>query len=217
MRRIIIVVLSAALLATTAWAVRGAVAESGRPAQAAAAAVPAAVHQHGATMASTSVASPLAEQLAAGRLATARFATNLHAAKAAGYQILTRMIPDMGYHFINPDIQGFDIRNSPILVYERKGDTWQLGAFEWVFPTTPATPPLPGATYGTFGAACHYKDGTFVFASSQDACAKRSPQTGARFNLWHPDLITMHVWLWYPNPDGLFNGTNSNVTPFNGN
>jgi hypothetical protein len=28
-------------------------------------------------------------------------------------------------------------------------------------------------------------------------------------------LITMHVWLWYPNPTGLFNGTNPNVTPFN--
>jgi hypothetical protein len=158
-----------------------------------------------------------AEQLAAGRLATLRLANNLHAAKTADYQILTRMIPDMGYHFINRNIQGFDIRKPPILVYERKGDTWQLGAFEWVCPSTPATPPLPGATYGTFGAACHYKDGTFVFASSQDQCAKRSPQTGARFNLWHPDLITMHVWLWYPNPDGLFNGTNANVTPFNGN
>lgn len=217
MRRIIIVVLSAALLATTAWAIRGAAAEPAHPAQAAA--VPAA-HQHDmSTMNTTaaSVASPLAEQLAAGRLATLEFANNLHAAKAAGYQILTRMIPDMGYHFINPNIQGFDIRKPPILVYERKGDTWQLGAFEWVFPTTPATPPLPGATYGTFGAACHYKDGTFVFASSQDQCAKRSPQTGARFNLWHPDLITMHVWLWYPNPDGLFNGTNPNATPFNGN
>jgi hypothetical protein len=217
MRRIIIVVLSAALLATTAWAIRGAAAEPSRPAQAAAGAVPAAAHQHGANMTATSVASPLAEQLAAGRLATLRFANNLHAAKTAGYQILTRMIPDMGYHFINPSIQGFDIRKPPILVYERKGDTWQLGAVEWVFPSTPATPPLPGATYGTFGAACHYKDGTFVFASSQDQYAKRSPQTGARFNLWHPDLITMHVWLWYPNPDGLLNGTNANVTPFNGN
>jgi hypothetical protein len=217
MRRIIIVVLSAALLATTAWAIRGAAAESGQPARAAAA-VPAAVHQHGgATATAASVASPLARQLAAGRLATARFATNLHAAKNAGYQILTRMIPDMGYHFINPSIQGFDIRKPPILVYERHGDSWQLGAFEWVFPTTPATPPLPGATYGTFGAACHYKDGTFVFAASQDKCAKRSPQTGARFNLWHPDLVTMHVWLWYPNPAGLFNGTNPNVTPFNDN
>ena len=25
----------------------------------------------------------------------------------------------------------------------------------------------------------------------------------------------MHVWLWYPNPDGLFKGTNRWVRPFN--
>jgi hypothetical protein len=25
----------------------------------------------------------------------------------------------------------------------------------------------------------------------------------------------MHVGLWYPNPDGLFSGTNPLVTPFN--
>jgi hypothetical protein len=76
-------------------------------------------------------------------------------------------------------------------------------------------PPLPGATYGSFGAACHYQDGTFMFAASQDLCPKRSPQTGAAFNFWHPDLVTLHVWLWYPNPAGLYNGTNPYIRPFN--
>jgi SAM-dependent methyltransferase len=65
------------------------------------------------------------------------------------------------------------------------------------------------------GAACHYKDGTFVFARVQELCAQRSPHTGARFNFWHPDLVTLHVWLWYPNPDGLYNGTNPYIRPFN--
>jgi hypothetical protein len=157
----------------------------------------------------------VAAQLAAGRLATAGYATNLHAAKADGYQILTRMIPDMGWHFLNPTIQGFDITKPPILVYERHRHRWQLAAFEWVFPTTPASPPLPGATYGSFGAACHYTDGTFIFARAQQLCPKRSPQTGARFNFWHPDLVTLHVWLWYPNPAGLYNGTNPWIRPFN--
>jgi hypothetical protein len=69
-------------------------------------------------------------------LATARYATSLHAAKADGYQIITRMIPDMGWHFLNPAIQGFDVTKPPILVYERH--RWQLAAFEWVFPTNPA-------------------------------------------------------------------------------
>jgi hypothetical protein len=173
-----------------------------------------AAHQHAASTPSTGGdGRGLADQLAAARLATARYATSLHAAKAAGYQILTRMIPDMGWHFLNPTITGFDTRKPPILVYERHGHTWQLGALEWVFPTKPTTPPLPGATYGSFGAACHYKDGTFVFRPMQDACPKRSPTTGAAFNFWHPDLVTLHV-LWYPNPAGLYSGTNPYIQPF---
>ena len=157
----------------------------------------------------------LADQLASARLATAKYVTNLGQAKADGYKIITRMIPDMGWHFMNPDIKDFDLRRPPILVYERKGRTWQLGALEWVFPQKPATPPLPGAQYGSFGAACHYVDGTFVFQVREDRCKKRSPKTGAPFSFWHPDLVTMHVWLWYPNPDGLFASTNPLVTPFN--
>jgi hypothetical protein len=49
----------------------------------------------------------------------------------------------------------------------------------------------------------------------QELCAKRSPDTGARFNFWHPDLVTLHVWLWYPNPAGLYSGTNPYIRPFN--
>jgi hypothetical protein len=211
MRRIIIVALTAALLITTAWAVHAVAAGSTRAAATAAAPT---AHQHLAA-ATTGDAGRLAAQLAAGRLATARYATNLRAAKHAGYQILTRMIPDMGWHFLNPKIHGFDLRKPPILVYERHGRAWQLAAFEWVFPTKPATPPLPGATYGSFAAACHYKDGTFVPRPTQDACPTTSPQSGAAFNFWHPDLVTLHVWLWYPNPAGLYNGTNPYVQPFN--
>jgi hypothetical protein len=209
MRRIIIVTLSVALLTTTAWVVRGAAAGSTAQSTRSAAATMREQsgqrkalyqseleqnlqhqHQHHHPAAAPSSGGGrqrvLASQLARARLATAKYATSLGAAEAAGYQIITRMIPDMGYHFLNPTIQGFDVTKPPILVYERHGKTWQLGALEWVFPTEPATPPLPGATYGSFGAACHYKDGTFVFAGSQDACAKRSPETGAAFNFWHP-------------------------------
>jgi len=78
----------------------------------------------------------------------------------------------------------------------------------------PAKQPIEGARYGAFGAACHYIDGTFVFAGSQDKCAPKSPETGAKFGFWHPPLVTMHVWLWYPNPSGLFSGTNPLVTGF---
>ena len=212
MRRIMLVVLGAALLTTTALVAHNAAAGSTHTAEAGA---PAA-HQHlGQTGPSPSDRLGLAAQLARARLATARYATSLHAAKADGYQIITRMIPDMGWHFLNPTIQGFDVTKPPILVYERHGRSWQLGALEWVFTEKPASQPLPGATYGSFPAACHYTDGTFVAARVQELCPRRSPETGARFNFWHPDLVTLHVWLWYPNPGGLYNGTNPLIKPFN--
>ena len=157
----------------------------------------------------------IAADMAAGRRATLKYLTNLAAAKAAGYRIITRMIPDMGYHFMNASVKGFNIRKPPILVYEHHGHSWQLGAFEWVFTSKPAKPPLPGARYGVFGAACHYDDGTLVYQTDSSKCAAKSPQTGAAFNFWHPRLITLHLWLWYPNPSGMFNGMNPLVAPFN--
>lgn len=159
----------------------------------------------------------LAASLASARAATAKYATSLPAAKAAGYKVIvTQMIPNMGWHFMNPKVAGFDVKKPAILVYVKHGNAWQLGALEWVWTKKPAKAPLPGATYGAFGAACHYADGTFTPEASQDACAKTSPQSGSAFAFWHPNLVTMHVWLWYPNPDGLFAGTNPLVTPYNG-
>jgi hypothetical protein len=155
-----------------------------------------------------------ASQLALARLATAPYANDLNAAKAHGYRILTQLIPGMGYHFINTSIKGFDVRKPPILVYEKHGTRWQLGALEWVFLTKPATPPLAGATYGSFPAACHYDDGTFVPAPNAAACAPKSPKSGSAFNFWHPKLVTMHVWTWYPNPAGLYASMNPLVHAF---
>jgi hypothetical protein len=218
MRRILIAALSVTLLTATVWAVRGpTTGPTAQPAPAAQAApdAAAAAHQHPMAARSAGNGQELARQLARARLATARYATSLRTAKAAGYQIITRMMPDMGYHYLNPAIQGFDVTRPHILVYERHGASWQLGALEWVFTAKPATPPLPGATYGSFGAACHYKDGTFVLTASQSDCAERNRRTGATFTFWHPDLVTLHVWLWYPNPAGIYNGTNPYVRPFN--
>ncbi len=174
-----------------------------------------AVHRHDmATMGGTT-SQALAAQLADARVATAKYANNLALAKKQGYGVITQMIPDMGWHFMNPKITAFDVTKPPILVYGKRGSTWQLVAFEWVFPKKPAKPPLPGATYGSFGAACHYKDGTFVFQADQNACAAKSPQSGAAFGFWHPDLVTMHVWAWYPNPAGVYSGMNPLMHPFN--
>jgi hypothetical protein len=156
-----------------------------------------------------------ASQVAAARLATAKYATDLDAAIADGYRIITPMMPDMGYHFLNPSISEFDVTKPPILVYVRDGDNWQLVAVEWVFPERPKKPPLPHAKYGSFGAACHYQDGSFVFLASEDDCPETSPESGAPFFFWHPDLVTLHVWMWYPNPAGIYNSTNPLIRPFN--
>jgi len=170
-------------------------------------------HRHASGPTATPQA--LAAQLAAARLATSKYATDLARAKKDGYGIITRHVPDMGWHYLNPEITGFDIRKPPILVYAKRGGQWHLVAFEWVFPTKPAKAPLPGATYGSFAAACHYKDGTFVFRASQETCAPKSPQTEAGFGFWHPDLVTLHLWAWYPNPAGVYSGTNPLMRPFN--
>ena len=160
----------------------------------------------------------LTKDIAAARMATAKYATNLAKAQADGYKIITKMMPDMGYHFLNPNSpSGFDIRKPPILVYEHTGpNTWQLGALEWVFTSVPTTPTLPNATYGFFPAACHYTDGTFVPEPTQQDCPATAPGSGAPFFFWHPDLYTLHVWVWYPNPAGLYSSTNPLVSPFNG-
>jgi hypothetical protein len=177
--------------------------------------------EYGSTPGSAPAATPgsdpaaaIAGELAKARAATARYSTDLDAAKADGYRIITPMMTDMGYHFLNSSVQGFDVEKPPILVYERAGDAWQLAALEWIFPEPPATPPLEGASYGSFPAACHYDDGTFVAAEAQAQCAATSPETGSPFVFWHPPLVTMHVWIWYPNPDGLFASMNPLIGPF---
>jgi hypothetical protein len=172
-------------------------------------------HAHPRAQASTDP-QELAPLLARARAATAKYATSLRRARRDGYRtIVTQHIPDMGWHFMNPEITDFDVRKPPILVYAKRGHRWQLVAFEWVFTERPDPDPLPGAQYGSFGAACHYVDGTFIFEEVEANCPRRSPISRARFSFWHPDLVTLHVWAWYPNPDGIYTGTNRYIRPFN--
>jgi hypothetical protein len=56
-----------------------------------------------------------------------------------------------------------------------------------------------------------------VFADSESKCAATAPGSGAKFNFWHPRLITLHFWVWYPNYTGIYTGTNPMVAPFNDN
>ena len=88
MRRIAI--LCASVVAAAAFT---ALATAGQPA-----------HRHDMSTTAGGTPQALAAQLAAARLATAKYATNLALAKKNGYGIITRMIPDMGWHFMNPKI-----------------------------------------------------------------------------------------------------------------
>jgi hypothetical protein len=177
-------------------------------------AAPVVLHRHATP--SANVPAALAPYLANARLATAKYVIDLARAKRDGYTVtITRHIPDMGWHFLNPKYTAFDVTKPAILVYAKRASRWQLVAFEWVFPEKPTKKPLPGATYGSFGAACHYKDGTFVFVAVEADCAEKSPESGSAFGFWHPDLVTLHLWLWYPNPDGIFAGMNPLMKPFN--
>jgi hypothetical protein len=155
----------------------------------------------------------LAEVLALARTATARFADDVAAAEADGFVPITPMMAGMGHHWLDPEATGFDVERPHILVYVPTEAGWQLGALEWVFPEEPEQPPLPGATYGSFPAACHFADGTFVAAAAEDDCPAVS-DGGSDLGFWHPDLVTLHVWLWWHNPDGLFAGMNPLVHPF---
>jgi hypothetical protein len=155
----------------------------------------------------------LVRQLAQMRVATAPYVTDLARAKRDGYKIITPSMHNMGFHYLNPNIADFDVKKPPILVYTRRDGKYMLGALEWVFPAKPKKPPLKGAKYGSFPAACHYEDGNFVPAASEDDCEPK--HNGSPFFFWHPDLVTLHVWLWHHNPDGLYEGMNPLVKPFN--
>jgi hypothetical protein len=163
--------------------------------------------QHGTNLDTVEVSPQLAAKLAQARAATAKYVDDLGAAEAAGYRIITKMMPGMGYHYMNPDIQGFDVNRPTILIYVNNGDRWQLAAIEWIWPEQPASAPLDNATYGTFEAGCHYRNGTFVPATAGPDCQQSTPD-GSPLAFWHPQLVTMHVWLWYHNPAGLYHPTN---------
>lgn len=117
-------------------------------------------------------------------------------------------------HYLNPAITEFNPAKPHILVYVPTNAGPQLGALEWVFPQVPAQEPFPGAQYGAFPAACHYVDGTLIPTEAEADCAETG-ESGAAFSFWHPLLKTLHVWLWFDNPDGIFTGMNPLVSPFN--
>lgn len=160
-----------------------------------------------------------ARQLAAIRKATAKY-LDVNQARADGYKMVSAMVPNMGYHFRNPTIRGFAIDKPNLLLYVKNDEgRFELVAVEWAFPVgkRPKRVPFQNPQWAVHGAACHFRDGSEIQMNSPKGCPKRNPKTGAPFAFWHPPLDTLHVWAWYPNPEGLFRARNPMLAPFNDN
>lgn len=154
-------------------------------------------------------------QLAEIRLATSKY-LDIEKAKSDGYIQSSGMEPKMGYHFLNPEIKEFNPTKPNVLLYVKSGNQWQLVGVEYGFPTAarPSTPPFKGAVWSLHHANCHYKDGTEMHSDSEDKCPKTNPITGSEFGSWHPDLSSIHLWIWYHNPLGIFAELNPLLLPF---
>ena len=159
--------------------------------------------------------SSLESQLALARVATAKYVNDLGRAKQDGYAIITRMLPNMGYHFMNPTVKGFDPRKPPILVYQHARQGLAARGARVGLPLEAGPSTAAGGEVRDVRRRLSLRRRDVRPATAQSSCPATSPQTGAAFTFWHPTLVTMHVWLWYPNPSGLFASTNPLVTPFN--
>jgi hypothetical protein len=144
-------------------------------------------------------------QLAAARDATRRF-HSIANAEQAGYGLLpdqagiTCISDDamgmgaMGVHWANGDLVGqpsLHPRHPEALVYRPTADgTLQLAALEYVVIKADWQQHHTGVPK-LFGQRFNFTD------------------AGNRFGL--PPYYSLHVWLWYPNPAGMFQMFNPNV------
>lgn len=160
-----------------------------------------------------------AAQIAAIRAATAKY-QDIEKAKADGYIQGSLMVPNMGYHFRNPAITGMDLDKPHLLLYVKTTDgSWQLVGVEYAYPKGTRPPaaqvPFRKPQWAVHGAACHFKDANEIPMKDKEKCPAKHPETGAELARWHPDLETLHIWAWYPNPRGVFVARNPWLAPFN--
>jgi hypothetical protein len=76
--------------------------------------------------------------------------------------------------------------------------------------------PFPGAEWHRHEASCHYRDFRELPAARAGDCPPSHPAGGAPFVLWHPAFAVVHVWAWYPNPDGPFAPENPYLAVYGG-
>lgn len=118
------------------------------------------------------------------RIATARY-RNINNAIADGYVDINVIMPNMGHHYMKAEfVDGeFEVDKPELLVYSPHpvSGHMRLVAVEYAVPNTE---PMPEG-----------------FTGDQDVWTNNST-----FGLW-----LLHAWVWYYNPDGVFNPTNSRV------
>lgn len=122
--------------------------------------------------------------LAQVRRATAQY-HNVDAALADGYLATTQCVPGMGYHYLNPTLNGTTAVAPNVLLYAPSGNgNLKLVGVEYVVfsATLTVAPTIFGQTY--FGPLTH--------------------------NI--PRHFERHAWIWLGNADGVFAQTNSKVT-----
>ena len=125
------------------------------------------------------------------------------------------MIPDMGYHFMNPKVTGFNPRQAadPRLPEARRHVAARRDRVGVHVQACEAA--APGRQLRRVRRRLPLQGRLVRPGRVAGLVPEDGAGLGAAFNFWHPNLITLHVWLWYPNPSGLYSGTNPLVRPFN--
>lgn len=135
-----------------------------------------------------SLAPQTKRELTLARHATARY-HDLDQAIADGYINIGVCFPMMGCHYARPETAAgfdefFDPAQPELLVYHDFGDgTPRLVALEYAVPLALS----PNAPEGFTGDDDEWHENT-------------------DFGLW-----TLHAWVWYPNPDGMFAAYNPRI------
>ncbi len=125
---------------------------------------------------------PLEGELAKVRTSTERY-QNMDNTLSDGYEDIDLFAPNQGWHYLNAGLldEIFDMEKPEILVYAPgPNGGLMLVAVEYAVPVD-LSPDAPAG-----------------FTGSDDVW-----HINTDFGLW-----VLHTWVWYDNPDGMFNGTN---------
>jgi hypothetical protein len=125
-------------------------------------------------------------ELARVRAATAKY-QDIDRAIADGYADADLFIPHMGWHYLNEGLVDgeFDMEKPELLVYAPwPNGELKLVAAEYAVPHALSADPPEG------------------FTGTQDVWNLEPPP----FDLW-----TLHAWVWYNNPDGMFEPFNPRI------